>query len=149
MPIPYHFYSEMKYRNKILYGKLKADVRDIISILCKYKDVEIMDGVVCEDHIHFSVAIPPKYSNSKFMMYLKRKGTLMIYDRHLELQSKWDKVFRARGYYVSTIGNITEDTIKKYIIEQVEESRRERSRDTDFICVPVTILALFALLASM
>ena len=48
----------------------------------------------------------------------------MIYDRHPELQSKWDKAFWARGYYVSTIGNITEDAIKKYIKEQAEESRK-------------------------
>ena len=48
-----------KNKGKVLYGKLKADVRDIISTLCGYKDVEIIDGAVCEDHIHLSVAIPP------------------------------------------------------------------------------------------
>lgn len=51
---------------------------------------------------------------------------LMIYDRHPELQSKWDKVFWAREYYVSIIGNITKDAIKKYIREQAEESRERR-----------------------
>lgn len=68
MPIPYCFIP--KYRKKILYGKLKADVRDIISTLCRYKDVEIIDDAVCEDHVHLSVAIPPQYSISKFMGYL-------------------------------------------------------------------------------
>ena len=101
-----------------MYGKLKNDVREIISILCKYKDVQIIDGAVCEDHIHLSVAIPPKISISSFMGYLKGKSTLMLYDRHPELQSKRDKSFWARGYYVSTIGNITENAIKKYIQEQ-------------------------------
>ena len=56
----YHIVFIPKYRNKVLYGKLKADVRDIISTLCRYKNVEIIDGAVCEDHIHLSVAIPPK-----------------------------------------------------------------------------------------
>lgn len=65
---------------------------------------------------------------SNFMVYLKGKSTLMIYDRHLELQSKWDKVFWDRGYYVSTIGNITEEAIRKYIREQAEESRKEDVR---------------------
>ena len=118
----YHIVFIPKYRKKILYGKLKNDVREIISILCKYKDVQIIDGAVCEDHIHLSVAIPPKISISSFMGYLKGKSTLMLYDRHPELQSKWDKSFWARGYYVSTIGNITENAIKKYIQEQSEES---------------------------
>ena len=91
---------------------------------------QIIDGAVCEDHIHLSVAIPPKISISSFMGYLKGKSTLMIYDRHPELQSKWDKSFWARGYYVSTIGNITEDAIKKYIQEQSDESRKEENRST-------------------
>lgn len=51
----------------------------------------------------------------------------MIYDRHPNLQNKWNKAFRARGYYVVTIGNVTEEAIKKYITEQSEESRREDS----------------------
>lgn len=52
----------------------------------------------------------------------------MLYDRHPELQSKWDKVFWVREYYVSTISNITEDAVKKYIREQVEKSRKEDLR---------------------
>ena len=92
-----------KYRKKILYGRVKNDVREIISTLCKYKDVDIIAGAVCVDHIHLSVAIPPKISISNFMGYLKGKSTLMLYDRHPELQSKWDKAFWARGYYVETI----------------------------------------------
>ena len=74
------FYS--KHRKKVLYGRLKAGVRDIISTLCRYKDVEIIDGAVCEDYIHLSVTMPLKYSISKFMGYLKDKSTLMIYDRN-------------------------------------------------------------------
>ena len=54
----------------------------------------------------------------------------MVYDRYPGLQSKWDKSFWARGYYVSTVGNITEDVIKKYIQEQSKESRREENRST-------------------
>ena len=119
----YHIVFIPKYRKKILYGKLKNDVREIISILCKYKDVQIIDETVCEDHIHLSVAIPPKISISSFMGYLKGKSTLMLYDRHPELQSKWDKSFWARGYYVSTIGNITEDAIKKYIVPTLTEQQ--------------------------
>ncbi len=58
----YHIVFIPKYRKKVLYGKLRNDVREVISTLCKYKDVQIIDGAVCEDHIHLSVAIPPKLS---------------------------------------------------------------------------------------
>ena len=87
-------------------------------------------GAVCKDHVHLSVAIPPKESISDFMGSLKGKSTRMIYDRHPELQSKWDKAFWARGYYVETIGNITEEAVQKYIREQAEDSRREDSSST-------------------
>ena len=126
----YHIVFIPKYRKKVLYGKVRENVREIISILCKYKSVEIIAGAVCSDHVHLSVAIPPKFSVSDFMGYLKGKSTLMLYDRHPELQSKWDKAFWARGYYVETIGNITDAAVQKYINEQAEESRREDSSST-------------------
>ena len=113
-----------------MYGRLRNDVREIISTLCKCQNVEIVAGAVCVDHVHISVAIPPKISISKFMGYLKGKSTLMIYDRHPELQSKWDKAFWARGYYVETVGNITDEAVQKYIREQAEESRKEDSKST-------------------
>lgn len=78
-------------------------MREIITMLYRYKGVEIISGAVCVDHIHISVSMPPKISISSFMGYLKGKSTLMIYDRHPNLQSKWDKAFWARGYYVETI----------------------------------------------
>lgn len=64
-------------------------------------------------------------STSDFMGYLKGESTKMIYDRHPELQSKWDNVFWARGYNVATIGKVTEEAIKRYIEEQSEESKRQ------------------------
>ena len=82
------------------------------------------------NHVHLLVSIPLKMSVSQIMGYLKGKSTLMIYDRHPELQSKWDKAFWARGYYVETIGNITDEAVQKYIKEQAEESRREDSSST-------------------
>lgn len=91
MPVSHSIYTEIQKR--ILYGRLREDVKEIISTLCKYRKVDIIAGAVCKDHVHLSVVIPPKESISDFMGYLKGKSTLMIYDRHPELQSKWDKAF--------------------------------------------------------
>ena len=66
----------------------------------------------------------------------------MIYDRHPELQSKWDKAFWARGYYVETIGNITQEAVQKYIKEQAEESRKEDSSSTALYRLPAIVLAI-------
>ena len=110
--------------------KYKASIGQIIRQLCDRKGVEIHEAEACKDHIHMLVSIPPKISVSSFMGYLKGKSTLMVYDRHPELQSKWDKSFWARGYYVETIGNITDEAVQKYIKEQAEETRKEESRGT-------------------
>lgn len=64
------------------------------------------------------VVIPPKMSVSEFMSYLKGKSALMPFDKHPEYRAKWrDRHFWARGYYVSTVGNVNEKTIIKYIQE--------------------------------
>jgi putative transposase len=108
-----------------MYGKVRGDIREIIKILCRYKKVEIVEGAVCLDHVHICVSIPPKIAISEFMGYLKGKSALMIFDKHPELGNKFERDFWARGYYVSTIGNVDEATIKNYIKEQEEESYNE------------------------
>ena len=113
----YHIVFAPKYRRKIAYGKLKQDIANILSMLCKRKNVKIVEAEICPDHVHMLVELPPNISVSSFMGYKKGKSTLMIYDRHPELQSKWDKAFWARGYYVETIGNITDEAVQKYIKE--------------------------------
>jgi putative transposase len=108
-----------------MYGKVRDDMREVIRTLCKYKKVEIVEGAVCPDHVHLCVSIPPKLSISDFMGYLKGKSALMIFDRHSEMGSKWNREFWARGYYVTTIGNANEEVIKNYIARQKEESLKE------------------------
>ena len=123
----YHIVFIPKYRRKVLYGKIKTDVREILKKLCKYRKVEIIEGAVCADHVHLCISIPPKLSVAEFMGYLKGKSALMIYDAHPDQGSKWNRTFWARGYYVATVGNITEEAIKKYIQEQQDEAKKEES----------------------
>lgn len=111
-----------------MYGRVREDMREILRTLCKYKKVEIIEGAVCIDHVHICVSIPPKLSLSDFVGYLKGKSALMIHDKHPEMTNKWNREFWARGYYVTTIGNMNEETVRKYIAEQEEESKREDMR---------------------
>ena len=67
----YHIVFIPKYRRKIMYGEVKRDIVEIIKKLCEMKQVELIDGRVCRDHIHMYVAIAPKLSVSEFMSYLK------------------------------------------------------------------------------
>ena len=121
----YHIVFIPKYRRKTMYGQVKEDIREILKTLCGYKKVEIVEGAVRSDHVHLCVSIPPKIRVSEFMGYLKGKSALMIFDRHPQMGSKFNRHFWARGYYVATVGHITEDAIKNYIARQLEEDRKE------------------------
>ena len=125
----YHIVFIPKYRRKVMYGKVRDEVREIIRTLCRYRKVENVAGAVCIDHVHLCVNIPPKMSVSDFVGFLKGKSALMIFDKHPEMGSKWDRSFWARGYYVKTIGSINEETVKQYIKNQIEESQKEDTRN--------------------
>lgn len=70
----YHIVFIPKYRKKQLYGTVRADVRDIIQTLCKYKGIQIIEGVVCLNHVHLCVSIPPKRNISTFMGIYREKA---------------------------------------------------------------------------
>ena len=120
----YHIVFIPKYRRKVMYGAVKKDLVEIIKTLCEYKHVKITAGSVAEDHVHLCVELPPKYAVSDFMGYVKGKSALQVFDRHPEFRARGDKEFWARGYYVETIGNIDEATVKRYIEKQKEESEK-------------------------
>ena len=94
----------------------------MIQTLCSYKNIEIVSGAVCIDHVHLCVSIPSKIAVSKFVGYLKGKSALMIHDLHPDMFGRWDKAFWARGYYVGTVGNVTGENIlqskKIYVREE-------------------------------
>jgi putative transposase len=81
----YHIVFTPKYRRKIIYNQIRTDIRDIIKDLCKWKGIEIIEGHMMADHIHLLLSIPPKYSVSQIMGYLKGKSAMMIFDRHSNL----------------------------------------------------------------
>ena len=114
----YHIVFTPKYRRKAIYGQYKADLREIIRTLYRYKGVEIIEGNMMIDHVHLLLSIPPKYSVSSFMGYLKGKSALMMFDKHANLKYKYgNRHFWSEGYYVSTVG-LNEATVRKYIEEQ-------------------------------
>lgn len=117
----YHIVFAPKYRRKIIYKELRADIGQILRKLCNEKKVELIEAEACPDHIHMLVSIPPYLSVSQFMGFLKSKSALMIFDRHANLKYKYgNRNFWARGYFVDTVGK-NEKAIKEYIKNQLEE----------------------------
>ena len=119
--LQYHIVFAPKYRRKVIYGQLKADIGVILRKLCEEKSVEIIEAEACPDHIHMLVSIPPQLSVAQFVGFLKGKSTLMIFDRHANLKYKYgSRHFWCRGYYVDTVGK-NEKMIAEYIRTQMQE----------------------------
>ena len=117
----YHIVFAPKYRRRVIYGQLKADIGRILRQLCEAKKVEIIEAEACKDHIHLLVSIPPYMSIAQFVGYLKGKSTLMIFDRHANLKYKYgSRNFWCRGYYVDTVGK-KKKKIREYIRNQLQE----------------------------
>jgi putative transposase len=117
----YHIVFAPKYRRKAIYGKYKVEIGKILRLLCARKGIEIIEAECCPDHIHMLVAIPPKYSVSQIVGYLKGKSSLMIFDKFANLKYKYgNRHFWCRGYYVTTVGK-NQKKIAEYIRTQLQE----------------------------
>ena len=117
----YHIVFAPKYRRQIIYGKIKADIGQMLRKLCESKGIEILEAEACKDHIHMLVSIPPKYSVAQIMGYLKGKSSLMIFEKYANLKYKYgNRHFWCRGYYVSTVG-ANKKAIQEYIRNQLQE----------------------------
>ena len=89
--------------------------------LCEYKQIEIIEAEACKDPIHMLVSIPPKYSVSQIMGYLKGKSSLMIFEKYANMKYKYgNRHFWCRGYYVDTVGR-NKKQIQEYIRNQLQE----------------------------
>ena len=117
----YHIVFAPKYRRQIMYGKIKADIGTMLRKLCEYKGIEIIEAEACKDHIHMLVSIPPQYSVSQIMGYLKGKSSLMIFEKYANLKYKYgNRHFWCRGYYVDTVGR-NKKAIEQYIRNQLQQ----------------------------
>lgn len=117
----YHIVFAPKFRRKAIYGNIRRDIGVILRKLCEQKGIEIIEAELCPDHVHMLLSIPPKYSVSQIMGYLKGKSSLMIFDRHANLKYKYgSRHFWCRGYYVDTVGR-NRKVIEEYIRNQLQE----------------------------
>ena len=119
----YHIVFAPKYRRKVFYNTRRQEIINILKDLCSYKGVTILEGEACPDHIHILLLIPPKYSVSSFMGYLKGKSSQIIYERWGNIKYKYrSREFWCRGYYVDTVGKNTKK-IEEYIKNQLKEDQ--------------------------
>ena len=117
----YHIVWITKYRFRIVDKEIEVALKWIIQEVCDWKGIEILEGSVGEEHIHLYIDIPPKYSISDVMKWIKGKSAERLLKRYEKLSKRyWGRHLWARGYFVSTVG-ITDTVIRQYIQRQRQQ----------------------------
>jgi putative transposase len=120
--IKFHIVWITKYRKPILRGDIAKRLRDLIREICKSNDVEIIKGHVSRDHVHIFVSVPPHISVSQLVKSIKGKSSRKMMMEYKELsRAFWGRHMWARGYFVASSGNVTDEVIIKYIEQQGQE----------------------------
>jgi putative transposase len=90
--------------------------------------VEVLEANVQADHVHMIVSIPPKYSVSNIMGYLKGKLAIRVFNRYEYLRKRyWGGRLWSRGYCVSTVG-LDEEKVRKYVQWQEKKEKENEAR---------------------
>ncbi|HBY19712.1 MAG TPA: IS200/IS605 family transposase [Clostridiales bacterium] len=125
--IKYHIVWITKYRKAVLVGKIAERTRELIRMICKNNEVEVLAGHVSKDHIHILVSVPPHLSVSKLVQYIKGYSSRKLLMENKELNKTfWGQHFWARGYFAASSGNVTDEIIAEYIRTQdIEENQKK------------------------
>lgn len=122
--IKYHIVWITKYRKLVIVEKIANRTRELIRIVCTANEVEIIAGHVGKDHIHLLVSVPPHLSASKLVQYIKGNTSRKLQMEYKELNKQfWGQYLWARGYFVASSGNVTDEIIAQYIKDQDLEEK--------------------------
>jgi putative transposase len=127
----YHIVWITKYRKKILKDEIGYRLREIIRQICSTDKVDILKGAIGPDHIHLMLSIPPYMAVSRVVQHLKGESSRKLQMEFPQLKKQfWGQHLWAIGYFCATTGQMTEDTVKKYIAEQ---GKMEEDEDNTFL----------------
>ena len=117
--IHYHFVFTTKYRKRVLRGEVAERVRDLTREICRTHDIDIVRGHVRPDHVHLLLSVPPHVSASRVMQSIKGKTSHHLLRDYRRLNREcWGRHVWARGYFVCSSGNVTDEVIAEYIERQ-------------------------------
>lgn len=100
-------------------------LREVLTQLCEWLEIVIIEGSIQDDHVHMYLSVPPKHSPSYVMKVLKGKSSELLRKKHPIMRKRMLKWHMwARGYFVSTVG-LDRETIRNYVRNQEQEQAAE------------------------
>lgn len=119
----YHIVWITKYRYPILTGEIGERCRELLREIARSKEMRIYAGAINREHIHMLIGIPPYLSVSRAVQFLKGKSSHKLLTEYASLKKRyWGQHLWARGYWVASSGNVTDEVWKAYIENQTVES---------------------------
>jgi putative transposase len=120
----YHVVFIPKCRRKTLYAQLRRDLGVVFRDLAEQKECTVEEGHLMPDHVHMLLSVPPKYSVSSVMGFIKGKSAIHVARVYAGRRRNYvGQHFWARGYWVSTVGK-NEAAVRRYIQDQEKEDQR-------------------------
>ena len=120
----YHVVFIPKRRKKAIYGALRKNLGEIFRELAQQRECRVVEGHLMIDHVQICLSVPPKYSVSRVVGYIKGKNAISIARYFGGRQRNFtDEVFWARGYFVSTVG-LDGEMVRAYIRNQELDDER-------------------------
>lgn len=114
--IQYHLVWVTKYRYPVLSGEVAERARELLRQTCMSREIKILKGHVAKDHVHMLVSCPPLLSPAKVVQYLKGRSSRLLQQEYSHLKKRyWGQHLWARGYFCSSVGEVTTEQIKEYI----------------------------------
>ena len=124
--VEYHFVWITKYRYPVLRGEVGVRLRDLLRETCMASDIRILKVSVGPEHVHMLVSCPPSVAPAKIVQYLKGRSSRRMQEEFPQLKKRyWARHIWARGYFVATVGQVTEEMIKQYIANQDHDTADE------------------------
>jgi putative transposase len=115
----YHLVWTTKYRYQVLGGDVGFRCRKLLREIAQSKEMVIHAGSINRDHVHLLISIPPYLSVSRAVQYLKGKSSHKLLTEYKHLRKRyWGQHLWARGYWVASSGNVTDEVWKEYIKSQ-------------------------------
>ena len=126
--IKLHFVWITKYRKPLLTGSIAVRTRDLVRQICTELEVDIIKGHVSKDHVHLYVSCPPHVSPSYLMQRVKGRSSRKLISEFAAIRKAcWGRHVWARGFFVASSDNVTDEVIREYI-----ETQDQPKPDDDF-----------------
>lgn len=128
--LKYHIIFVCKYCRKILIGSIATCVKNILIDIANKSDFRVESVETDKDHVHLLVNSDPKVSPLQIVRRLKQESTKRLWALYPEALRRW--LYRKHtlwtdGYFVSSIGNVSQETVRKYIENQEKQATPSHS----------------------